>query len=109
MGKYWVFLLIAGLCEIGWPIGLKISQTTNKTVLGIVIAIVSMAVSGYFLWMAQKQIPLGTAYAVWTGIGAAGTFLVGVIIFGDPSNWVRFLGVGLIIGGVVTLKLASGH
>lgn len=109
MSKYWIFLLFAGLCEIGWPIGLKISQTTNKTVFGVLIAVISMAVSGYFLWMAQKQIPLGTAYAVWTGIGAAGTFFVGVLVFNDPTNWLRFLGVGLIIGGVITLKLAGNH
>ena len=65
-----------------------------------------MAVSGCLLFLAQKEIALGTAYAVWTGIGAAGTFLLGVWVFGDPSNLVRYLGVGLIIAGVVTLKLA---
>ncbi|WP_269542935.1 DMT family transporter [Cerasicoccus fimbriatus] len=109
MGQAWLFLFLAGLCEIGWPIGLKISQTTNKVALGIIIAIVSMAISGYFLWMAQKQIPIGTAYAVWTGIGAAGTFVVGVLVFGDASSVLRWLGVALIIGGVVTLKLAGNH
>ena len=109
MGQAWLFLFLAGLCEIGWPIGLKISQTTNKVALGIIIAVVSMAISGYFLWMAQKQIPIGTAYAVWTGIGAAGTFVVGVLVFGDASSVLRWLGVALIIGGVVTLKLAGNH
>jgi len=107
MSKYWICLLLAGLFEIGWPIGLKISQTTSRVSLGIALAIVSMAISGYFLWVAQKQIPIGTAYAVWTGIGAAGTFMVGVMVFGDSSSFLRWLGVALIIGGVVTLKLAS--
>ncbi|MEO0795951.1 MAG: multidrug efflux SMR transporter [Verrucomicrobiota bacterium] len=107
MSKYWICLLMAGLFEIGWPIGLKISQTTNRVALGIVIAVASMSVSGAFLWVAQKKIPIGTAYAVWTGIGAAGTFVVGVMVFGDSTNWIRWMGVALIIGGVVTLKLAG--
>jgi quaternary ammonium compound-resistance protein SugE len=65
-----------------------------------------MALSGWMLWLAQKQIPLGTSYAVWTGIGAAGTFLVGIFFYGDPSSFMRYLGVLLIISGVVVLKLA---
>jgi quaternary ammonium compound-resistance protein SugE len=65
-----------------------------------------MAISGTLLWLAQKQIPIGTAYAVWTGLGAAGTFAVGVMVFGDAMSLARFLGVALILGGVVTLKLA---
>jgi len=65
-----------------------------------------MAISGWLLWMAQKQIPIGTAYAVWTGIGAAGTFLLGVLWYGDPASLGRFFGVALIVGGVVILKLA---
>lgn len=109
MSKYWFYLLLAGVFEIGWPLGLKLSQTTPRVVLGIGLAVLSMGISGYLLWLAQKHIPLGTAYAVWTGIGAAGTFLVGVLLFGDSANWLRFLGVALIIGGVVTLKLAAAH
>ena len=65
-----------------------------------------MAVSGVLLWQAQRTISLGTAYAVWTGIGAAGTFLVGVLYFGDPGSLGRYLGAALIIAGVVTLKVA---
>ena len=65
-----------------------------------------MGISGWFLWLAQKEISIGTAYAVWTGIGASGTFLVGIWFFGDATNLGRYLGVVLIIGGVVTLKLA---
>jgi quaternary ammonium compound-resistance protein SugE len=66
-----------------------------------------MTLSGIFLWLAQREIPIGTAYAVWTGIGAAGTFMVGVFFFGDAASLMRYLGVALIIAGVATLKLAS--
>ena len=102
----WVYLVLAGLVEIGWPLGLKLAQGSAHRSKGIVLAIVSMGVSGGLLWLAQRQISLGTAYAVWTGIGAAGTFLLGVMLFGDPANLGRYLGVTLIIGGVVVLKLA---
>lgn len=102
----WIYLVIAGLFEIGWPVGLKVSQQEGSRVQGIVIAVVCMLVSGVFLWLAQKQIPMGTSYAVWTGIGAAGTFLVGVFFYGDPATLGRYLGVLLIVAGVATLKLA---
>ena len=102
----WIYLVLAGLFEIGWPVGLKLAQGTEQRVFGIVLAVACMAVSGWLLWLAQKDIPLGTAYAVWTGIGAAGTFLVGVWFFGDASGLVRTLGVILIICGVVALKFA---
>ena len=102
----WVYLVIAGLFEIGWPVGLKWAQEPGKPVIGVVLAVLSMAMSGGLLFLAQKEIALGTAYAVWTGIGAAGTFLVGVWLLGDPSSWGRYFGVVLIIAGVVTLKLA---
>jgi len=102
----WVYLILAGLLEIGWPVGLKMAQDENTRFAGIGIAIVFMAVSGFLLWLAQKQIPMGTSYAVWTGIGAAGTFFVGVMIYGDPTSLGRYLGIVLIIAGVATLKLA---
>ena len=102
----WVYLILAGFMEIGWPVGLKIAQDEKTRILGIVIAIFFMAISGLLLWMAQKQIPIGTSYAVWTGIGAAGTFLVGVFFYGDPSTLARYIGFLLIIAGVGTLKLA---
>ena len=70
----------------------------------ISLSVASMALSGWLLFLAQKQIPMGTAYAVWTGIGAAGTFVLGVLVFGDVLNWGRALGVAMIIGGVVVLK-----
>lgn len=102
----WIYLFTAGLFEIGWPVGLKLSQRPDSRVLGIVIALVCMTISGVLLWMAQKQIPIGTSYAIWTGIGAAGTFLVGVLFFGDPGSLARYMGVLLIIAGVAVLKFA---
>jgi quaternary ammonium compound-resistance protein SugE len=102
----WIYLVTAGLFEIGWPVGLKWAQEPGKIILGVVVAVVSMAVSGGLLFLAQKEIALGTAYAVWTGIGAAGTFLVGIWLFGDPGSLGRYLGAVLIITGVATLKLA---
>jgi quaternary ammonium compound-resistance protein SugE len=103
----WIYLIAAGLFEVGWPVGLKWAQQPGKLLLGVVMAVVFMAVSGLLLFLAQKEIAIGTAYAVWTGIGAAGTFLLGVWAFGDPGSPGRYLGVALIIGGVVTLKLAN--
>ena len=100
----WAYLIAAGIFEIGWPIGLKWAQEPGRIVAGVAVAVVSMTISGALL--AQKDISLGTSYAVWTGIGAAGTFLVGVWFFGDPSSLGRWLGAALIIGGVITLKLA---
>lgn len=102
----WVYLILAGLFEIGWPVGLKMAQVAETRWTGIGIAITFMAISGLLLWLAQRDIPIGTAYAIWTGIGAAGTFLVGVFVYGDPTSALRYLGVFLIIAGVVTLKLA---
>ena len=102
----WLYLILAGLFEIGWPVGLKMAQAPDSRLSGVVIAIVCMGVSGFLLWLAQKQIPIGTSYAVWTGIGAAGTFLVGVMFYGDAASLGRYLGIILIIAGVVTLKMA---
>jgi quaternary ammonium compound-resistance protein SugE len=102
----WTYLLLAGLLEIGWPVGLKIAQSGASRLGGFAMALAFMVSSGLFLWLAQKEIPLGTSYAVWTGIGAAGTFVVGIIFYGDAANLGRFLGLALIVGGVITLKLA---
>ncbi len=103
----WMYLILAGLFEIGWPVGLKMAQDPGQRWLGIAVAVGFMAMSGFLLWLAQRHIPIGTAYAVWTGIGAAGTFLVGVLYYGDPASLMRILGVTLIIAGVIALKL--GH
>lgn len=102
----WLYLVLAGLFEIGWPVGLKLAQDPSSRWTGIMIAVLFMAVSGALLWLAQREIPIGTAYAVWTGIGAAGTFMVGILFFGDPASLARYLGVLLIISGVVMLKMA---
>lgn len=102
----WVYLILAGLMEIGWPVGLKMAQEPTSRWVGVAIAVFFMAISGFMLWLAQRQIPIGTAYAVWTGIGAAGTFLVGIYVYGDPTSIARYLGVALIVLGVITLKLS---
>lgn len=101
----WLYLVLAGLAEIGWPVGLKIAQAPATRPVGIAIAVGFMGLSGWLLWLAQRHIPIGTAYAVWTGIGAAGTFLVGVACYGDALSAGRVLGIALIVLGVVTLKL----
>ena len=103
----WLLLVLAGLLEIGWPMGFKLAQAPAWRVPGIIFAVISMAVSGYLLFLAQKHIPLGTAYVVWTSMGAVGTFLIGIALFGDPLQPGRVLGVSLILGGVAVLKLSS--
>jgi quaternary ammonium compound-resistance protein SugE len=105
----WTYLIVAGLFEVGWPIGLKWAQQAQElrgTIVGVVVAVVSMAISGTLLYLAQREIALGTSYAVWTGIGAAGTFLIGVWFFGDPNSLGRWFGAALIVAGVAMLKLA---
>jgi quaternary ammonium compound-resistance protein SugE len=102
----WLYLFVAGAFEIGWPIGLKLSQTMPSKLFGLAIAGVCMGCSGLLLWMAQKTIPMGTAYAVWMGIGAAGTFVVGMLFFKDPWSMLRVMSVVLIIAGVAGLRLA---
>ncbi|HEU4653153.1 MAG TPA: multidrug efflux SMR transporter [Steroidobacteraceae bacterium] len=102
----WLYLVLAGCFEIGWPVGLKLAQQAHRRIIGIAMAAVFMIVSGVLLWLAQRTIPMGTAYAVWTGIGAAGTFFVGVMFYGDAATLWRYAGVALIVAGVATLKLA---
>ena len=97
----WLHLLGAGLVEITWPVGLKLA-------LGVIIAVVGMTASGALLGLAQRDIPIGTAYAVWTGIGAAGTFAVGIAFYGDSASAWRLVSVGLIVAGIIGLKLAHG-
>lgn len=103
----WLYLVLAGFLEVGWPIGLKLAGAVSTRWLGIGMAVAFMAASGVFLMLATRAIPIGTAYAIWTGIGAAGTFTVGVMFFGDPVSIFRYLGVAMIVGGVIVLKLAS--
>lgn len=103
----WLVLVIAGLLEIGWPLGFKLAQVPSWRVPGLLFAVISMALSGYLLFLAQRHIPLGTAYVIWTSMGAVGTFLIGVALFGEPLHPGRILGVSLILGGVAVLKLSS--
>ena len=104
----WIYLIIAGVFEWGWPVGLKLGMTeTGLRWNWILFAMVCMALSGVLLMVAQKTIPIGTAYAVWTGIGAVGTFFLGIFIFSEPTNLARFFFVGLIIVGILGLKAAS--
>lgn len=103
----WFYLLLAGIFEIGWPVGLKLAQQEEFRLVGISVAVIFMTISGGLLWLAQREIPIGTSYAIWTGIGASGTFLVGVFYFSDPSTFIRYIGILLIISGVILLKLGS--
>ena len=104
----WLQLLIAGVFEWGWPVGLKLGLTDDGLRWKwIAFAIVCMTCSGAFLLLAQRTIPMGTAYAVWTGIGAVGTFAIGILFIGEPATVARFFFVGLIVVGIVGLKLAS--
>ncbi|WGL96238.1 DMT family transporter [Arsenophonus nasoniae] len=102
----WIYLVLAGLFEIGWPVGLKMAQQPTNRLIGVIVAVLFMSLSGFFLSLAQKQISMGTAYAIWTGIGTTGTFLIGIFFYGDPSSLYRYLGVMMIIAGIITLKVA---
>lgn len=103
----WVYLILAGVFEWGWPIGLKLGWTEQGLrYWWLALAVVSMTFSGILLFLAQREIPVGSAYAVWTGIGAVGTFLLGIWLLGDPATAWRYLSVGLIVVGIIGLKLA---
>ena len=102
----WVVLFIAGICEIGWAVGLKYTDGFTRlwpTVFTGVSLVISMALLG----IAVKSLPLGTAYAVWTGIGAVGTVILGIFLFKEPATVVRLVCVGLIVAGILGLKFFS--
>ena len=102
----WLILVVAGLFEIGWAIGLKYTQGFTRLwpTLGTVGA---MVISVGLLGVAMRELPVGTAYAVWTGIGAVGNVILGIVLFGDPANAPRLVCVGLIVAGILGLKLTS--
>lgn len=102
----WVYLIIAGLFEIGWPLGFKLASTYQRYSIAFIgLSVISMALSGVFLYIAQKSIPIGTAYVIWTGVGAAGTLLIGIFFFGDSSDfWLLFF-ITMIIIGVIGTKI----
>lgn len=102
----WILLGLAGLAEIGWVIALKYSEGFTKPVASIV-TVIALAVSMVLLGWAVKTLPIGTAYAVWTGIGAAGAAIAGLYLFGESANAMRLLCIVLIIAGVAGLKLSS--
>lgn len=105
----WIYLVVAGLFEIGWPVGLKLAGVAGAPgmrAVWIVFSVLCMAASGFLLLLAQREIAMGTAYAVWTGIGAVGAFAVGIAAFGDPSSMMRYISVGLIVAGIIGLKFA---
>lgn len=104
----WVVLFVAGVLEIGWAVGLK--YTEGFTRLWPSVATVSaMAVSLAMLGVAVRTLPLGTAYAIWTGIGTVGTVIVGMWLFGEPAAFMRLFCVFLILTGIIGLKLVSSH
>jgi quaternary ammonium compound-resistance protein SugE len=104
----WFFLLLAGLLEIGWAVGLKYTEGFTRP-LPTILTIVSMAASLGLLGLALRTLPLGTAYAIWTGIGTLGTAVLGIALFGETAGLARLACIGLIVAGIVGLKLVSPH
>lgn len=104
----WIYLFIAGLFEIVWAIGLKYTQGFTRP-LPSVITVAGMIVSFYFLALATKVLPIGTAYAIWTGIGAVGAVTLGIILFKEPFDLLRVIFLLFIITGIIGLKVISPH
>ncbi len=102
----WTFLFFAGIFEIGWAIGLKYTEGFTRP-LPTVLTVLSMIVSLGLLGLALKTLPVGTAYAIWTGIGTVGTALLGIWLLGEPATALRLACIGLIVSGIVGLKLVA--
>ncbi len=102
----WTMLFVAGLMEIGWAIGLKYTEGFSRLVPSV-LTLTCMVGSIVLLGLAVKTLPIGTAYAMWTGIGAVGTAILGIILFGDPATALRLACIGLIVAGIVGLKLVT--
>jgi quaternary ammonium compound-resistance protein SugE len=102
----WVLLSVAGLFEIGWAIGLKYTEGFTR-LMPSVLTVASMALSMLLLGLALKSLPVGTAYAVWTGIGTVGTALLGIYLFGEPATALRLTCIALIVAGILGLKLVA--
>lgn len=104
----WIILVVAGLFEVVWAFTMK--QSEGFTRLGpTVVTLVAMLISFGLLSWSMRTLPLGTAYTVWTGIGAIGAFIVGIVVLGEPANPLRLLAAALIVGGLVLMKLSSPH
>ena len=102
----WIYLLVAGLFEVVWAIGLKYTEGWTR-LWPSVGTLAAMAVSFWCLSQSLKSIPIGTGYAIWTGIGAVGAAALGIVLFGDSASWPRLLCIGLIVSGVIGLKMVS--
>lgn len=102
----WFLLLIAGLLEVGWAIGLKYTEGFTKPVASV-FTLAAMAGSVILLGLAMKSLPVGTSYAVWVGVGAVGTAILGMVLFNEPATLARIGSLGLIVAGIVGLKLAT--
>jgi quaternary ammonium compound-resistance protein SugE len=102
----WFVLFIAGLCEIGWAVGLKYTEGFSRLAPSVA-TLAAMVLSVVLLGWSLKVLPLGTAYAVWTGIGAVGTAILGIFLFGESRETLRFVCIGLIVAGIVGLKLLT--
>ena len=102
----WIILVLAGLFEIGWAIGLKYTEGFTK-LWPTVGTVAAMAISVGLLGIAMRDLPVGTAYAIWVGIGAVGTVILGMVLMGDAASPGRLISLGLIIAGIIGLKLAS--
>lgn len=105
---HWIILFVAGLFEVAWAIGLKYTEGFSK-LWPSVFTIVSMVISMGLLAYAVKHLPVGTAYAIWTGIGAVGTAVLGMILFNESKELIRIFFIFLIVVGIVGLKIFSGH
>lgn len=103
----WLLLLVAGLLEVGWAIGLKYTEGFTRPVASV-LTLSAMVASVLLLGLAMKSLPVGTAYAVWVGIGAVGTAVMGMILFGESTSLARIASLGLIVAGIVGLKLSEG-
>ena len=105
-GTAWLVLLVAGLCEIGWAVGLKYTDGFSRLAPSLA-TVTAMVASVALLGWSLKVLPLGTAYAVWTGIGAVGTAILGIFLFGESREVARLVSIGLIVAGIVGLKLLT--
>jgi quaternary ammonium compound-resistance protein SugE len=103
----WLILFVAGMLEIGWAVGLKYTEGFTRPV-PTALTVASMIASVGLLGLALRTLPLGTAYAVWTGIGTVGTAVLGIVLFGDPATIGRIVCIGLIVCGILGLKLLAG-
>lgn len=102
----WIYLVIAGFFEVGWAIGLKYSQGFTK-ILPSILTVIGMAASFYFLSLSLRTLPIGNAYAIWTGIGTIGTVVLGIILFKEPINVMRMICILFVVIGILGLKLIS--